>query len=104
MVIGETGSVAASQTIMRRGILLVSVFYGCWSVIIMVGLATSVGGHVPPVIDMFGAWLSKLMPVVDGVILLKMLNRVAAKSDGRVGIFSAAGPSRTQRQSSKSGV
>lgn len=81
--------IPASKTIMARGIILVSVFYGCWSVIIIVGIATSFGAAVPPMVDMFGAWLSKLMPIVDGVILLQMMDRVVVKKDG----LPAAAPS-----------
>lgn len=48
----------------------------CWSVIIFAGFATSVGFRLPAVVDLVGAWLSKLMPAVDSIILLRMLHRI----------------------------
>jgi hypothetical protein len=41
------------------------VFYGCWSVMIFNGFATSVGFRIPTGWDLFAAWLSKMMPIVD---------------------------------------
>ena len=66
---------------MKRGVMLVSVFYGCWSIIIIVGFGTSVGLEFSPVVDVFGAWLSKFMPIIDGTILLMMMDRVVNKKD-----------------------
>jgi len=80
---GGTKHSSASETIMNRGILLVSVFYGCWSIIIIVGFGTVVGIEYSPIVDVFGAWLSKLMPIIDGVILLKMMDRVVTKKDDK---------------------
>ena len=73
-----------------------SVFYGCWSIIIIVGFGTSVGADFPPAVDVFGAWLSKLMPTIDGIILLSMLQRVVAKTDGKVAAHNSTsrGPSK----------
>lgn len=51
----------------------------CWSIIIFAGFSTSVGLKLHSAVDLFGAWLAKLMPILDSVILLQMLSRVLNK-------------------------
>ena len=70
----------ASRTVMRRGMFLVSSFYGCWSVIIICGIITAVDGHVPTALDMVGAWMAKCMPIVDSMLLLRMLSRIERRN------------------------
>jgi hypothetical protein len=40
-----------SATMMNRGILLVTIFYSCWSIIMIVGFLTMLGIKVPPGVD-----------------------------------------------------
>jgi hypothetical protein len=76
--------VQASRTVMRRGIRLVISFYGCWSVILICGIITAQKGRVLTVADMVGAWLSKCMPLLDGLVLLHMLDRVERRNNPTV--------------------
>jgi hypothetical protein len=65
--------------VLKRGIMLVSIFYGCWSIMIFNGFATSVGMKIPTMWDVIAAWLAKSQPIIDSVILLQMLSRILDK-------------------------
>ena len=69
----------ASTLILRRGVILVSCFYICWSVMLTNGFITSVGFQIHPGYDILAAWLAKLLPIADSILLMQMLRRILAK-------------------------
>jgi len=69
----------ASRIVVQRGTLLVFITNMWWSLIIVAGFITAVGGTVPALLDIFGAFLVKCMPLFDSYFFHGMLKKVVQK-------------------------
>lgn len=79
VMLSSTVTTKASAIVLHRGVLLVSLLFFWWSLIIAVGFIRVAGYETAAVLDVAGALLVKCMPLFDGLFIWRMVAKVVAR-------------------------
>jgi hypothetical protein len=93
---GGARPVSASSAVARRGVLMVMVYYCCWSLISLNAVFDLAGWHDRSVWwDIVGAWMAKCQPAIDAMILLQSMTKARERKEAmkvRSGMNDSQGP------------